>query len=107
MYDTSFPVFETFEEQKTTRRNIFRQDSPLKAEKPVQEEDEGALNEEEEAESPDGPAQSQKRMSQSSVGSPMKKGGKKTRADKYISIAPDQKTYKNDAQTEAAYKPYN
>ncbi|CAD8139220.1 unnamed protein product [Paramecium octaurelia] len=108
MYDTNFPVFETFEEQqKSTRRQIPREESPLKADKPTDRDQmEGIEQEqdEEEEQSPDKFDGSQKNIQSQVDLSPKKKKKKKERADKYVSIAPDRRTYKTDKDTELAYQ---
>ncbi|CAK85262.1 unnamed protein product (macronuclear) [Paramecium tetraurelia] len=108
MYDTNFPVFETFEEQqKSTRRQIPKEESPLKADKPTDRDQmEGIEQEqdEDEEQSPDKVDASQKNIQSQVDLSPKKKKKKKERADKYVSIAPDRKTYKTDKDTELAYQ---
>ncbi|CAD8043098.1 unnamed protein product [Paramecium primaurelia] len=110
MYDTNFPVFETFEEQqKSTRRQIPREESPLKANKPTDRDyiegiEQEQEQDEDEEQSPDKIDGSQKNMESQKDISPKKKKKKKERKDKYISIAPEKKTYKTDKDTELAYQ---
>ncbi|CAD8144467.1 unnamed protein product [Paramecium octaurelia] len=111
MYDPTFPVFQTNEDQqsKTTRRQIQREESPLKADKPTDRDKldqiEGIEQEpdEDEDQSPDKLGESNKNLaSEQEIQRAKKK--KKERPDKYISIAPTHKTYKTDLETQNAYQ---
>ncbi|CAD8137175.1 unnamed protein product [Paramecium octaurelia] len=110
MYDPNFPVLQPNDDQQqqSTRRQIQREESPLKADKPTDrdklEQIEGIEQEQEEDEdqSPDKLEESNKNLASQQDISPVKKG-KKGRADKYISIAPSNKTYKTDFETQNAY----
>ncbi|CAD8044721.1 unnamed protein product [Paramecium primaurelia] len=111
MYDTNLPVFETFDEQQqSTKRKFQREESPLKADKPTDRDKldkiEGIEQEqdEDEEQSPDKVNSSQKNIESQKDLSPTKKKKKKERADKYISIAPENKTHKADKDTELAYQ---
>ncbi|CAD8053280.1 unnamed protein product [Paramecium sonneborni] len=109
MYDTNFPVFETFEEQqKSTRRQIQREESPLKADRPSDRDKldqiEGLEQEQDEEESPDKIDGTQKNIQSQKDISPKRKKKKKERNNKYISIAPELKTYKADKDTQLVYQ---
>ncbi|CAD8141604.1 unnamed protein product [Paramecium pentaurelia] len=112
MYDPNFPVLQTNDDQqqKSTRRQIQREESPLKADKPTDrdklEQIEGIEQEQEEDEdqSPDKLEESNKNLASQQEIAPIKKIKKKGRSDKYISIAPTNKTYKTDIETQNAYQ---
>ncbi|KAM3140193.1 hypothetical protein pb186bvf_007746 [Paramecium bursaria] len=115
IHETQFPVYETFEEQKTTRRNLFREQSPLKAEKPEvlpeqdeQEQEEGEVQEDQDQGEGDA-LQSQPTLElgpqQEIKPATLKRSKKKKKgsSNKYLSIAPEFKNYQSDKQTEEAY----
>ncbi|CAD8056412.1 unnamed protein product [Paramecium sonneborni] len=112
MYDPNFPVFQPIEDkqQKSSRRLIQREESPLKADKPTDRDKldqiEGIEQEQDEDEdqSPEKIEESNKNLASQQEIQTVKKKKKKERADKYISIAPENKTYKTDFETQNAYQ---
>ncbi|CAD8144346.1 unnamed protein product [Paramecium pentaurelia] len=112
MYDPNFSVYQQNDDQqqKSTRRQIQREESPLKADKPSDRDKLDQIDgieqepDEDEDQSPQKLEESNKNLASQQEIQPVKKKKKKERSDKYISIAPSNKTYKTDLETQNAYQ---